>query len=166
MTESPDKQYDRASVLFHWASAAVILTMWPIGKLMVRHDGEPSQLLYSTHVVLGLSVALVTLGRVIWVFRRQPPEDLDMPRWERLLFAANHYALYGLLLLLAASGIAILLAAGGFDALALAKNDGPREQHEIGSTVFLLLFLMHVAGVVYYQVKKGRTLRRMGVPLG
>ncbi len=59
----------------------------------------------------------------------------------------------------------MLLSAGTFEAVLLAKNDGPRDQHEIASLLFLLMFVMHIAGVVYYQIKKGKTLQRMGVPL-
>lgn len=88
-----------------------------------------------------------------------------MPRWEKILFVANHYVLYGLLGVLSLTGIVILLSAGSFDAIALAKSGGPNVQHEIASNIFLAMFVMHVGGVVYYQVTKGRTLRRMGVPL-
>lgn len=140
--------------------------MWPLGKIMVGVIDEPSQFLYSIHVGLGLVVAVVTLARVVWVFRSQSPEELDMPRWEKLLFVANHYVLYGLLGILSLTGIVTLLSVGSLDAVALRKGDGPKEQHEIASTVFLLMFVMHVAGVIYYQVKKGKTLRRMGVPIG
>lgn len=139
--------------------------MWPIGKIMTAGD-PPSSILYSVHVGLGLVVAAITVARIIWIFRTDRPERLEMPHWERILFAANHYILYGLLLLLAVSGIAMLLAAGSFDAQALAKNDGPSGQHEAASTIFLLMFVMHIGGVVYYQVKRGRTLRRMGLPIG
>lgn len=158
--------YDKGAIRFHWVSAALILMLWPIGKIMAAASGPPSSTLYAIHVGLGLTVSAVTVGRVVWILRGQRPAALDMPRWERILFAANHYLLYGLLLALSLSGIAMLLAAGSFDAIALRKNDGPRDQHELASTVFLLMFVMHVAGVVYYQVKKGKTLRRMGVPIG
>ena len=158
-------RYDRSAIRFHWVSAALILMLWPIGKIMVS-SGSPSSILYSVHVGLGLVVAAVTVGRVVWVWRGTRPEALDMPRGERILFVANHYLLYALLLALSLSGIAMLVAAGSFDATALAKNDGPSSQHEFASTVFLVMFAMHVVGVVLYQIKKGKTLRRMGVPIG
>ena len=157
--------YARGAIVFHWASAVAIIVMWPLGKIMVR-TAPPSQAMYAFHVGLGLVVAATTLARAIWILRSDRPEELDMPRWEQLLFAANHYILYGLLVLLSVSGIAMLLAAGGFDAEALAKNDGPSGLHATGSMLFLAMFVMHVAGVVYYEVRKGRTLRRMGVPIG
>jgi cytochrome b561 len=140
--------------------------MWPIGKIMAHTGGKPSQVLYSIHIGLGLVVAAVTLLRVIWVIRRERPEELEMPRWEKILFVANHYVLYGLLGLLSLSGIVMLVSAGGFDAIAIFKGDGPNDQHELASTLFLVMFVMHVAGVVYYQVKRGKTLQRMGVPIG
>ncbi len=158
--------YAKGNIIFHWASAAAILLLWPIGKIMAQSDGEPSATLYAVHVVLGLVIAIVTVVRVVWVLRRERPEQLEMSTWERVLYVGNHYALYILLLALSASGIAMLLAAGSFDAVALAKNDGPRDQHEAASTLFLLMFVMHVAGAVSYQVRNGKTLRRMGVPIG
>lgn len=88
-----------------------------------------------------------------------------MPRWEKILFVANHYLLYILLFLLSLSGIVMLISAGSLDATALAKNDGPSAQHETASTVFLIMFVLHVAGVIFYQVKNGKTLKRMGVPV-
>ena len=48
-------------MLFHWASAAAIITMWPIGKIMVSTN-PPSATLYSIHVGLGLIVAGFTLA--------------------------------------------------------------------------------------------------------
>ncbi len=85
----PQTGYSRAIVRFHWVTAVAIITMWPIGKIMVGGK-PPSQFLYSVHVGLGLVVAIVTLVRVIWVLRSQRPEELEMPRWEKVLFVANH----------------------------------------------------------------------------
>ena len=156
--------YDRATVIFHWASALAILALWPIGKLMTRTE-TPNAVLYPLHVIIGLGVAAATIGRVIWVVRHQRPEHLEMPRWEKILFVANHYVLYIVLFFLSLTGIVMLVSTGSLDAIALAKNDGPSTQHEIASTVFLVMFVMHVGGVIYYQVKNGRTLKRMGVPV-
>ena len=158
--------YDRGMIRFHWASAAGLLVLWPLGKLMTRGSGPPSSALYTVHVVLGVTIAALTIARIVWMIRHERPEELDMPRWERGLFAVNHVALYAVLLALSISGIGILLAAGSLDATALAKSDGPNDQHGIASTIFLVMFVMHVAGVVYYQIKKGNTMRRMGVPIG
>lgn len=157
--------YDKTGVIFHWASALAILLLWPIGKIMVSFGETPNSVLYPLHVIIGLGVAITTVARVIWVLRHQRPQELEMPRWERILFVANHYVLYILLLLLSLSGFVMLISAGSLDAFALAKNDGPHDQHELASTVFAVMFVMHVAGVIYYQVKNGKTLKRMGVPV-
>jgi cytochrome b561 len=157
--------YDKTAVIFHWASALAILLLWPIGKIMANTGETPNSVLFPLHVIIGLGVAVATLARVIWVLRHQRPEKLEMPRSEKILFVANHYVLYSLLLLLSLSGIVMLISAGSLDAFALAKNNGPRDQHELASTVFAVMFVMHVAGVTYYQVKHGKTLKRMGVPV-
>ena len=116
--------YDRGMIRFHWASAAGLLVLWPLGKLMTRGSGPPSSALYTVHVVLGVTIAALTIARIVWMIRHERPEELDMPRWERVLFAVNHVALYAVLLALSISGIGILLAAGSLDATALAKSDG------------------------------------------
>ncbi len=157
--------YDKTAVVFHWASALAILLLWPIGKIMANTGDTPNSVLYPLHVIIGLGVAAATVARAIWVFRHQRPEELEMPRWEKILFVTNHYVLYIVLLLLSLSGIVMLISAGSLDAFALAKNDGPRDQHELASTLFALMFVMHVAGIIYYQVKHGKTLKRMGVPI-
>lgn len=115
---------------------------------------------------MGLTVALLAIARIVWINRHERPSEPDLPRWEKLLFVAHHVVLHSVFLVLSISGIGILLAAGSLDAMALAKSDGPNDQHGIASTVFLLMFVRHVAGGVYYRVKKGNTMRRMGVPIG
>ncbi|MEA2002688.1 MAG: cytochrome b/b6 domain-containing protein [Actinomycetota bacterium] len=159
-------EYDRRTIWFHWVSAVLLIAQWPIGKIMVLPSPpDRSDLLYAIHVAIGLLVAGITLARVVWHFRRPAPGILSMPKIERIAYRANHYLLYGLLGVLSFTGIAILLAASGFSAFELVKNTGPHTQHEIASTVFAGLFLMHFTGAVVYQARKGQTLRRMGVRL-
>ncbi len=157
--------FDRTAVRFHWASAIAILMLWPIGKIMAHTDDAPNSVLYPLHVIIGLGVTLATIARVVWALRHQRPEALEMPRWEKTLFVANHYLLYILLLVLSLTGIVMLVSAGSLDAIALRKTDGPKDQHELASTLFAVMFVVHVAGVTYYHVKHGKTLKRMGVPV-
>ena len=62
---------------------------------------------------------------------------------------------------LALSGIAIV---PGDIVPGEVKDVAPRMAHNVLSKLFIVLLLVHVAGVVRYQVSKGDTLGRMGVP--
>ena len=163
---SSNDTYGRLGIFLHWVTAALILTLWPLGKLM--EDGP--DWLYTLHIWLGLLVCGLTLVRVWWHFTQPKPEKLEMPRWEQVLFVANHYGLYIVLLLSSFSGIGILLAVGGlppftdFD-IETAGDSQPGEFHETPANLMMLLLIMHVAGVLYYQFTKGKTLKRMGVKI-
>ncbi len=167
---SSNKTYSRAGVTLHWVSALLILSMWPLGKLM--DDDAATSKLYTLHIWLGLTVTVLTLTRVFLHFRQDQPDPLAMPRWEAILFKINHLGLYLMVLLSSGSGIAMLIQAGhlplpGTPATPKLFDDlRPAEFHEIPANLMMLLFLMHVAGVVFFQFTKGKTLRRMGVPIG
>ena len=167
---SSNKTYSRAGVTLHWVSALLILAMWPLGKLM--DDDAAASKLYTLHIWLGLLVTVLTLSRVFLHFRQEQPDPLQMPRWEAILFKINHLGLYLMAFLSCGSGVAMLILAGslplpGTPAKPKLFDDlRPAEFHEIPANIIMLLFLMHVAGVIYFQVTKGKTLRRMGVPIG
>lgn len=167
---SSSNTYSRAGVSLHWISALLILSMWPIGKLM--DDDAATSKLYTFHIWLGLLITVLTLARVVLHFRQVQPDTLDMPRWEAILFKANHVGLYLMAFLSCGSGVAMLVQAGslplpGTPAKPKLFDDlAPAEFHELPANLIMLLFLMHVAGVIFFQVTKGKTLRRMGVPIG
>ncbi len=167
-------RYPRIVISLHWISAVLILILWPLGKIMGGRESIEDAGLYTGHIWIGLVVCVLTIVRVAVHFATSAPPELPMPRWERILFVANHWLLYSLLALLSMSGIAMLVLAsilpmpGDSYKPTMFENlaEGPSEVHETFSTLFLFMLIMHVGGVVYYQWQHGRTLRRMGVPVG
>lgn len=165
------KTYSRVSVALHWASALLILVQWPIGKFMISGDpiaGNATTL----HVWLGLLVAVLTIVRVLMHFLGPKPEPLPMPSWERWLYELNHYGLYIALLLASLTGVGMLFTAGQIPLpgdtykTAFLSRGRAGDLHEGPANVFIFLLIMHVLGVASYQFSKGRTLRRMRVPIG
>lgn len=165
---APTEGYGRTAVRFHWASALIIILMWPAAKFLMDEDNS---LALGIHMWLGMIVFVLTVLRVVHHLRTPQPKAPPMPTWERLLFVANHYLLYLALLAASGSGIGAMLASGqfpiprrGLDREAIGDTTAG-EFHETPANLLMLLFLMHIAGVIYYQLMHGRTLRRMGVPV-
>lgn len=162
--------YNRTSQIFHWVSALLIIGLAIFGTVMVRLDDGVSlkTLMYRSHTTIGSLILLITIARLVWLFRSKQPAKLPMPSWEQLAFTWNHRLLYILIIIMALSGTGMLLQSGvSLPPINLVPSDiqdvAARQGHSIFSKVFMALFVMHVAGVLYYQFTKGDTLGRMGV---
>lgn len=162
--------YDRTSQIFHWGSALFIIGLAAFGTIMVRLDPSSplKTTMYRSHALLGMVILLVTSARIIWLFVGKRPSELEMPGWEKLAFSWNHRLLYVIILVLAFSGIGMLLQSGvSLPPTGLTPADiqdvSARQGHDLFSKLFIALFLMHLGGVFYYQFTKGDTLGRMGV---
>ncbi len=161
--------YSRPAQLFHWLSAVLIVGIWVLGAVMTKLGDTPLQtLLYRTHIGIGLIILLVTVIRVVWLFIDTHPKPLPMASWRRVAFVWNHRLLYIVIALQLVSGVAMLL----LSSLSIIPNAitpdliqdvPPKDAHGILAKVFLLLFLMHVVGVLSYQFKEGQTFPRMGI---
>ena len=163
--------YNRITQITHWASALLIVGMRGVGLAMTRiGEGEAQESLYNAHVGMGLGTLALSAVRLVSLVAHRwpaPPEGLS-PANERA-FIGTHVLLYALLIALLASGIGMLALSGlslvpGSIVPAGIEDVPPRIAHNVLSKVFIALLLVHVAGVVRYQLGKGDTLGRMGVP--
>ncbi len=164
-------EYDRIAQIVHWASALLILGMLGMGLAMTRIDeGEAQDTLYNAHVGLGLgTLALTAVRLVALAVHRRPSPPPGLSRVNERAFTGTHVLLYVLLIALLASGIGMLALSGialapGSIVPADIENVPPRMVHNVLSKVFIALLVVHVVGVVRYQLGKGDTLGRMGVP--
>ena len=162
--------YDRGAQLFHWVSALLILGMAIGGTVMVRLPAGSTMkaTLYQGHVAVGLLVLVFTIGRIIWLFVGQRPSPPPMPQWEKLAFIWNHRLLYLVIVSLLVSGVGVLLLSEiGLSPAAVSPEAildvPPRAGHSLFGKVFMALFVMHLGGVGFYQLKRGDTLSRMGI---
>lgn len=166
--QSNQDRYGTIAVGLHWASAALVLVQVGLGLAMTRIGDGDIDAMYRVHVGIGLTIALLTIGRVVWRIVEPSPETPPMPDWRRLIYVANHAAFYVVLLALSTGGILMLVTSDvaplptSVDAMSV--DDGRlRDGHFLLSLVFSGLFIMHVAGVVAYQRTKGDVLSRMGI---
>ena len=163
--------YNRIAQVTHWTSALLILGMLGMGLAMTRiGEGGTQDFLYNAHVGIGLATLVLTAVRLVALVAHRwpsPPPGLS-PANERA-FIGTHVFLYALLIALLASGMGTLALSG----IAIVPGDivpgdvqdiVPRMAHHVLSKIFIALLLVHVAGVVRYQIGKGDTLGRMGVP--
>ncbi|MEM7354392.1 MAG: cytochrome b/b6 domain-containing protein [Acidobacteriota bacterium] len=168
-TERP-AAYGRTTQALHWISALLLIGMAATGAVMTRLPEGVAQLrLYRLHVGLGLVVLGLTLGRLAWRLRDPwPSPPPGMPPWREQAFKWNHILLYVVIVVMLASGVAMLLSSGfglwpGTVSPEGIQNVPPKNAHVVASKVFMALFVMHVAGVGLYQLKKGDTFSRMGL---
>ncbi len=165
---STDTNYGTLSRGLHWVTAGLVLVLVPLGLAMTRVNDGDNTTMYRVHVALGLLIAVLTIIRVIWRFFEPSPTPPPMPRWREWLYAANHYALYVGLLVLAITGIATLVTNDltPFPPSVVASEvDDVKagDAHFVLALIYTGLFLMHVAGVVAYHRRKGPVLNKMGV---
>lgn len=114
MTESAStpssKRYSAVAIVLHWAIAAAILLMIPLGWWMSDEAaaGNPSGAIYNAfqlHKSIGLTVLALSLARLGWRLANPPPPmPPHMPAWERTIAKATHWAFYGLMIGLPLSG--------------------------------------------------------------
>lgn len=104
------ERYTAVAIVLHWAIAAAVLFMLPLGFIMHERaeHGDVSQAVfaaYQLHKSIGLTVLVLTLVRLAWRFtHRPPPLPEGMPGWERLAARVTHWGFYVLTLALPLTG--------------------------------------------------------------
>lgn len=96
-------RYSRGAIAFHWVIAAFVLfNLW----LGLFHDALPREWkVMPVHKSIGISVLVLTLGRIAWRLTHKPPHLPDMMHaWEKITAKAAHFTLYALLLILPLTG--------------------------------------------------------------
>lgn len=105
MAAESGKRYGGVAVALHWLTAALIVANLILGLSMVPLPISPKKLeWYIVHKWIGITVFLVTCGRLLWRKIHPPPPLVAMPEWQHRAAAAVHAILYALLVLIPISG--------------------------------------------------------------
>jgi cytochrome b561 len=106
MAASAATGYTLAARVLHWVTAALVLTMIPVGLAMANADfGAAQDTLYDLHRSIGAVLLPLVLGRLIWrLGHPAPPLPADIPAIQQFAAQATHWALYGLLIVQALVG--------------------------------------------------------------
>lgn len=177
MTHSVVRYVATARIL-HWITAALVLTLIPVGLWMVYLEPAEEQAklrLYNIHESLGVTVWVLALWRVVVRWRNPPPPlPPDLPAPIRLAAHATHVLLYALLLTMPVIGFLGTNAWGfplrWFGLVPIPSPVGADEAlgaalsllHWWGALLIILLIGAHVAGALFHQfIRRDGLLARM-----
>ncbi len=174
--KTPGAAYSHGAIGFHWLTAAIVLTIIPLGVAMGRVDPGPTQdWLYSLHESLGIVVWPIALLRLMYRFKNPPPpmQD-DIPQLMKLAAELTHWALYaGLLVnpILGWLGVSTFGATINFFWLfelpSIAAKDEALSKlilwaHSWIGILMALALCAHIGGALFHHfVRKDRTMLRM-----
>jgi len=114
MTNTPESAYAGAPAytltarVLHWLTAALVLTMLPVGFVMANvefEEDETADFLFDLHRSIGVLLLLVVAVRLIWRLTHPPaPLPDDITPLQKLAANTVHWLLYTLLLIQAMVG--------------------------------------------------------------
>ena len=179
MTALPrDERYSGVAILFHWTIAGLVIANLAIGLLqgtVFRGIGWAIPL----HKSFGITVLVLTLARIGWrLTHRPPPLPTDMPRLEKGVAHAGHWALYGLMLVMPLTGW-MLSSAGRkyplswfglvdvpFLPVSKGAGDWAVNAHGLFGWLMLALVVGHIAAALrHHLILKDHILTRMAPAL-
>ena len=160
-------RYSAAQIAIHWLVAAVVLFLLATGMLVLAELPNDAQKVGNLriHMILGGLAGMLVVARI--VMRRRLPAPPAMPGDK--LAHAGHMALNLAILLMAASGMLLVLQSGTLDAVfgngtlpENFKDFTPRKVHGLVAKITMGLIALHVAAALHHQlIVKDGLLSRM-----
>lgn len=165
------EKYNKGTILIHWLTALLILTLFPLGKYMSGLEPAEKSALIKVHALLGMLVFILTMVRSWLFFKKKRPKDLETgSKFNDKLAVWIHNIFYFLLFAIALSGIATMALGGYVDALQANDPTMLKEPadiatlapHGILATVMMVLLALHILGVAkHYVLTKENPLKRI-----
>ena len=176
MSESTAAGYTLTARVLHWLTAALVVTMIPIGVAMANADfGKAQDTLYHLHRSIGAVLLPLVAIRLLWRLRHPvPPLPAEIPAIQQVAAHATHWALYALLIGQAVVGWiatsayrAPILLFWMFELPPIWPADRPFSEtmfvlHRLVGFAIVLLICAHVGAALYHHfVRRDRVLMRM-----
>ncbi len=171
--------YGSVTKFFHWSIAILIILQFVWYGIKAYILPEKSELgfffIRSMHKPLGVIIILLVLMSLVWrVFNTKPLYPAAMAVWEQTIAKVVQIFLYFTMLIMPISGV-IMSMAGGYKIslfglytlpMLMEKNKAlgglAHEIHEISTTVFIVLLILHLgAALKHHFILKDNLLRRM-----
>jgi cytochrome b561 len=173
--KSTTTRYGAVAIAIHWITALAILGMLVSGLVATNtvEDAAKTGIL-RIHTITGSAILALTLFRIVWwwLLDRKPADVVGMPKVQARASHWLHWTLYGVILVMASSGLATMVLSGanliifGGAAGALPDFEGlvPRTVHGLLSRVLIALLAGHIGAALYHQfISKDHLLARMGL---
>ncbi|WP_296712266.1 cytochrome b/b6 domain-containing protein [Rhodoblastus sp.] len=168
------ERYDSVAIALHWSIAALIGLAFVIGLTVDDFPKEMTGAVINVHALLGLTVLLLSLFRLVWRLGHPAPDlPATMPPLARNVAKITHAGLYLLMVVVPIIGIPTLLWRGrGLD-FGLFQIASPfartpeifrplTEVHEIASFALIGLAAAHILAALYHQyIRRDAILTRM-----
>ncbi|HEY9345873.1 MAG TPA: cytochrome b/b6 domain-containing protein, partial [Inquilinus sp.] len=173
-TPTDQSRYDRATILLHWLTAGLVVTLfllaegWGFVPRDIRKAGQ------SLHISLGILLAAVLVTRLLWrgsAGRRLPQANTGLLHWAA---SAAHLALYALLAAQVTLGFLFRWAQGEpfqffglFDVPAAFAPDHDLADtignlhNTVAWTIIVLAGLHAAAALIHHYALRDGVLRRM-----
>ena len=172
---SDPRRFNIPLIALHWLTLVLIALAYATDQLREAFEHTPTEgLLTHWHSVFGVTVLGATAFRlVVRAFTRAPAIVPAPPRWQEVLAALTHAALYGLMIALPLTGWLMFNADGKavvWFGTQLPTLLGPskglakalKEVHEAIATAGYFLIGMHAAAALFHHyVVRDNTLRLM-----
>ena len=98
-------RYSFVAIGFHWVIAALIVTNLVLGWRMGFLKGLAQFNLFQIHKSVGITILILSLGRLAWrLVRPPPPEPASLAGWERIASTAVHWAFYAVMIVMPLTG--------------------------------------------------------------
>ena len=168
-------RYHGALVALHWLLAILLIVALAMGTFALKTvpNSSPDKLsALQGHMIAGGLILLLTLARLVTRVKTAHPAPASTGNavLDRLS-TPIHWGLYGLVLVMAGSGIAISVMSGlpgiVFGGVGTLPADfdafPPRAVHGIVAKLLMLAIALHVGAALYHQfVRRDGLLSRMG----
>ena len=173
LRSSPER-YGAVIIAIHWLTALALLAMLGTGLAAANTaDAAGELVLLRVHAIMGAAVGALTLFRIVWWLAVDtPPREAEPSRGRAMAARLVHFGLYGVILVMVASGIATILLTGAGAQLGGAAPlplpdftlAPPFTVHGILARVLIVLLVGHIGAALWHQfVRRDRLLVRMGV---
>lgn len=163
-------RWSTPSIALHWLTALALLVVATAGLVLqeLPTDALARRLASGMHAIGGISLAAMTLARLVVLWRKGRPELPSRTGIHALAVRVVHVLTYVVLLALSLSGFVTAKPStwhefikGDVATAPSFEGVASRQVHEALLVVLLVLVALHVIGVVVDERRHGGTLRRM-----
>lgn len=159
-------KYSKIAILFHWLIALLIGANILLANLGEDLPRAARAAYMSPHKAIGISILILTIGRILWRLTHRPPALPDkVSGWQAKAGQCAHILFYVLMIAMPLTGW-LMIGANGKAApvdffglftidMAVGKNamlaDIGHEGHEILAAPLVILIGLHILGALKHQ---------------